>query len=263
MSKFSTLSMAFVGMLVLTPAVPAFAQEHGVTPRQIQTMIETGEGGQAIKALKNVLAEHPDSGVAWYLMAEAQDAKGQEAAAAQALAKADQYAPGLPFANAQDAQALRTHINNGMKAAGGHHSAGGVSIVLLVIVALIALFVILRMVAGWGRRRPPMNPPYPGGPATPYGGNYGPNGPYPYGPAPGGGGFGAGGLGSSIVTGLAAGAGFAAGERVVDGLMGGNEAQAAPPQSDQDSSFGAQDDGLSGDPGWGGGDNDIGNDDSW
>lgn len=267
MSKVSALSMAFVGMLALAPSMPAFAQEHGVTPRQIQTMIDTGEGGQAIKALKGVLAEHPESGVAWFLMAEAQDAKGQEPAAAQALAKADQYAPGLPFADAQKAQALRTHINNGMKAASAHHSSGGISIVLMVIVALIALFVVLRMVAGWGRRRQPMNPPYPVSPTTPYGANYGPNGQSPYGPgpnpAPGGSGFGGGGLGSSIVTGLAAGAGFAAGERVVDGLMGGHEAQAAPPQTGQDSSFGAQDDGLSGDPGWGGSDDDIGSDDSW
>lgn len=259
MNKFSALSMAFVAALLVAPAAPAFAQEQTVTPRQIQTMIETGESGHAIQALKSVLGQHPDSGVAWYLMAEAQDAKGNEPAAAQALAKADQYAPGLPFANPQDAQALRTHIDSRIKAAGAHHTGGGVSIVLLVIVALIALFVLLRMVAGWGRRRPPMNPPYPGAPNTPYGGNYGPNGPYPYGPA--GGGFG-GGLGSSIITGLAAGAGFAAGERVVDGLMGGNQAQAAPPGG-FDQSAGPQDDGLSGDPGWGDGDDSDLNSDSW
>lgn len=262
MRKFSALSMAFVAALLVAPAAPAFAQEQTVTPRQIQTMIETGGSGHAIQTLKSVLEQHPDSGVAWYLMAEAQDAKGNEPAAAQALAKADQYAPGLPFANPQDAQALRSHINNVMKTSGGHHSSGGVSIVLLVIVALIALFILLRMVAGWGRRRSPMNPPYPGAPNAPYGGNYGsngPNGPYPYGPT---GGSVGGGLGSSIITGLAAGAGFAAGERVVDGLMGGNGAQAAPPGG-FDQSAGQQDDGLTGDPGWGGGDSDDLNSDNW
>lgn len=255
MSKFSALSMVFAVALAVAPVLPAVAQEQGLTPQQVQTMISTGETGQAVQALKQILSQHPHSGVAWYLMAEAQDAKGSEAAAAQALAKADQYAPGLPFADPQKASALRAHINNGLAANGAHHS-GGVSIVLLVIVALIALFVLLRMVAGWGRRTP-MNPPYPGNPNMPYGG-YGPNGPPPYGP---GGGFG-GGLGSSIVTGLAAGAGFAAGERIVDGLMGGNGAQAAQPPAQQDFPSGPQDDGLQGDPGWGGDDNNL-NGDSW
>ena len=254
MSKISALSVIFGLALAVAPALPAFAQSESSTPRQIQSMIEAGQSGQAVQALKGVLSQHPDSGVAWYLMAEAQDAKGHEAAAAQALAKADQYAPGLPFANPQAAEALRAHINNGVAtASGGHHSSGGVSIVLLIIVALVVLFVLLRMVAGWGRRAP-MNPPYPGNPNMPYGG-YGPNGPYPYGQAGGMGG----GLGSSIVTGLAAGAGFAAGERIVDGLMGGNDARAG---GQQDFPTGSQDDGLMGNPGWDSGDDQMGGD-SW
>lgn len=255
MGKLSALSMLFAAALVVVPALPAVAQEQSLTPKQIQTMIVTGENAQAVQALKGVLAQHPDSGMAWYLMAEAQDAKGSEAAAAQALAKADEYSPGLPFADPQKANALRAHINNGLAAAGGHHS-GGVSIVLLVIVALVALFVLLRMVSGWGRRGP-MNPPYPGNPNTPYSG-YGPNGSYPYGP---GGGTG-GGFGSSIIAGLAAGAGFAAGERLIDGMMGGNDAQAAQPPAQQDFPVGPQDDGLQGDPSWGGGDDNF-NSDSW
>lgn len=256
MSKFSALSMIFAAALAIAPVLPASAQEQSLTPQQVQVMISTGQNGQAVQALKAILAQHPNSGVAWYLMAEAQDAKGSEAAAAQALAKADQYAPGLPFADPQKASALRAHINNGLTTANAHHSSGGVSIVLLVIVGLIALFVLLRMVAGWGRRAP-MIPPYPGNPNMPYGG-YGPNGAPPYGPT---GGIG-GGLGSSIVTGLAAGAGFAAGERLVDGLMGGNGAQAAQPPAQQDFPAGPQDDGLQGDPGWGGDDNNF-NNDSW
>lgn len=256
MGKISALSMVFAAALAVASVVPAVAQAQSLTPQQVQTMISTGENGQAVQALKQILAQHPDSGMAWYLMAEAQDAKGSEAAAAQALAKADQYAPGLPFADQQKVSDLRAHINSGLEATGTHHSGGGVSIVLLVIVALIALFVVLRMVAGWGRRMP-VNPPYPGNPNMPYGG-YGANGSYPYGPGGGAGG----GLGSSIITGLAAGAGFAAGERLVDGLMGGNGAQAAQPPAQQDFPAGPQDDGLQGDPGWGSGDDNL-NSDSW
>lgn len=261
MSKISALSMVFAAALAVAPAMPAFAEGQAPSPVQIQTMIKTGENSQAVQALKGVLAQHPDSGVAWYLMAEAQDARGHEDAAAQALAKADQYAPGLPFANPQAASALRAHINNGLEASSAPHKSGGVSIVLLVIVALIALFVVMRMVAGWGRRTR-VNPPYPGNPNMPYGGGYGPNGPGPYGPSGGMGGGMGGGLGSSIVTGLAAGAGFAAGERIVDGLMGGNNAEAAPP-AQQDFPAGPQDDGLTGDPGWGNSDDDNLNSDSW
>lgn len=248
MSKFSALSLVFAAALAVAPLSSACAQAQGPTPRQIQAMIVAGQSGQATQALKGILGQHPESGVAWYLLAEAQDASGHENAAAQALAKADQYAPGLPFANPQDVAALRAHITNRLQASGAHHSSGGVSIVLLVIVALIALFVLLRMVAGWGRRSP-MNRPYPGNPNMPYGG-YGPNGPYPNGSG--------GGLGSSIITGLAAGAGFAAGERIIGGLMGGNDAQAAPP----DFSAGQQDNGLTGDPGWDDGSDNL-NSDSW
>lgn len=257
MSKFSVLPLILAVTLAVASAFPAIAQMQAPTPRQVQTMIESGQSQQATQALQGILVQHPQSGVAWYLMAEAQDAQGHATAAAQALAKADQYAPGLPFANAQDAASLRVHINDELKTSGASHSKGGVSIVLLVIVALIALFVLLRIVAGWGRRAP-MGIPYPGNPRMPYGAGYGPNGPYPYGP---GGGMG-GGLGNSIVTGLVAGAGFAAGERIIGGLMGGNDAQAGQPLSQQDFPASPQDDGLMGDPGWGSNDDNLGGD-SW
>ncbi|MGE4482342.1 tetratricopeptide repeat protein [Acidocella sp.] len=258
MTRFSLIPMALAGGLLLAPALPAFAQTEGPTPRQIQSMIDNGQAGSATQALNGVLQHHPDSGTAWYLMAEAQDARGNENAAAQALAKAEQYAPGLPFANQQKAEALRAHINGGLKNAGMGHAGGGFSPVLLVIGGLVLLFVLLRLFSGF--RRGAMNPAYrryPGNPNAPYGA-YGPNGQPPYGPT----GYGpmGGGLGSSIMTGLAAGAGFAAGERVVDGLMGGHEAQAAPPQQDFTPD---QDDGLLGDPGWGDSGGDDLNDNSW
>lgn len=246
MIKSSFLTLALAAGMMLAPALPAIAQTQSPTPRQIQTLIDNGQQAQAVQALKPVLQQHPDSGTAWYLMAEAQDARGNENAAAQALAKADQYAPGLPFADAQKATALRAHIEGSLSSSGAGHSAGGFSPVLLVIGGLVLLFILLRLFSGF--RRGAMNPiyrsTYPGSPNAPYGA-YGPNGPNPYGPA----GYGpmGGGLGSSIVTGLAAGAGFAAGERIVDGLMGGQDAQAGQPQQDFTPD---RDDGLLGNPGW-------------
>lgn len=241
MNKLSLPLLTVAIGLALVPALPALAQGSEPSPRQIQTMIDSGQSGLAAQQLKDVLNQHPDSGMAWFLLAEAQDASGNENAAAQALAKADQYAPGLPFANPQKAAALQAHINNGLAAtSGGVRGQGGISPVLLVIGGLIVLFVLLRLFSGV--RRQQVYRPYPSNPNAFYG-NYPPTGPYgPTGYGPMGGGF-----GSSIISGLAAGAGFAAGERIVDGMMGGNSPQAMQPQ--QDFTPGC-DDGLMGNPGW-------------
>ncbi len=240
MNKVFLAPFALAGALLLAPAAQA------QTPRDIQNMIANGQETQAIQALNNVLAQHPQSGVAWYLLAEAQDAQGNEPAASQALTKAQAIAPGLPFAKPQEVSTLQAHINAApastpAPAPEKHH---GISPALMVIGGLILLFVLLRL---FGRRRAV----YPGygapGPMQ--------NGPMGYGaPPPGygpGGGFpgGGGGFGSSLVSGLAAGAGFAAGERIIDGLTGRGEARADTPQQPffPDNS---RDDGLNGNPGW-------------
>ena len=238
------LFLCLAGSLLLATTFPAFAQNAEPSPQQMQALINSGLSGQAIEQLNGVLNQHPDSATAWFLMAEAQDAQGNETAAAQALAKADQYAPGLPFADPQKAAALRAHIDGGITSptTGARHSHG-ISPVLLVIGGLILLFVLLRLFSGV--RRQQVYRTYPGNPNSPYG-VYPPGGPNPYGP----GGYGpmGGGLGSSIISGLAAGAGFAAGERILDGMMGGYDAQGAQPQQDFAPD---RDDGLLGNPGWG------------
>jgi hypothetical protein len=183
------------------------------TPAQIQGLIADGQDNLAVSQLQSVLAAHPQSGTAWYLMAEARDALGQEGAARDALAKAEQVSPGLPFADPEKVAALQAHLNHG----GGHP-------VLMVVGVLFVLFVLLRMFA---RRR-----------AVPYG--YGPGYGETMPPAPA---YGGGGLGSSLMSGLAAGAGFAVGERIVEDLSGGGQAFG------QDTTP-SWDDGLNGSPGW-------------
>jgi hypothetical protein len=104
---------------------------------------------------------------------------------------------------------------------------------MIVIAGLVALFVLIRMFLrarrpvgmGYGRPAYEAPPQYPYGAGTGY--------------APGGG------MGSSLLTGLAAGAGFAAGERIIDDMTGQNQ---YPDQSfNQDP---PRDDGLQGNPGW-------------
>ncbi|WP_234732351.1 hypothetical protein [Acidocella facilis] len=88
----------------------AIAMARALAPQQIQTLISSGQAAEALQVLKGTLMLHPKSGVAWYLAAEAEDASGNESAAGLALSKANQYAPGLPFADPRKAAALREHI---------------------------------------------------------------------------------------------------------------------------------------------------------
>jgi hypothetical protein len=222
-------------MLVLSP-LAAWAQSD--TPQQIQGLIARGNTSAALDQLHGILQAHPNSGPAWYLEAEAQDAAGNEAAARGALQHAEQIAPNLPFADPQKAAALKEHL--GLV---GHHS-GGASIVFIIIGGLIALFVILRIVAR--RRSYGPGPVYRDGfnAPPPMGGQ-----PYGYGQQGGAG------VGSTILSGLAAGAGFALGERAVEDMFGGNRNIEQGQNFDQGNVSG-RDDGLSGDPGWGGNDDD-------
>jgi len=207
---------------------PAAAQTAPAppSPAQIQGMITAGQDTQAIQALDNVLAAHPKSGVAWYLLAEAYDAQNNEDAAGSALNMAARTNPGLPFANPQRLAALQAHIAAAHPRSNGHNT-------MLIIGGLLLLMIVLRFLPG--RDRAARNygytapPPPPGTP--PYGFGYGPN-------------TGGGGLGSALMGGLAAGAGFAAGERIIDGMMGQPGQQ---PGTDQ-----SRDDGLIGNPGWDG-----------
>jgi hypothetical protein len=246
----STKSVSFRIMLMLAMAclwqAPACAQE---TPDQIQALIANGQPQAALAQLHTALQAHPESGVAWYLTAEAQDAAGNEAAASRALAQAEHFAPGLPFARASDVAALQAHLQSG---GGGNVSTGhgGIGMVTILIVCLVVVFVL-----SWLFRRRRYQQPG-------FGGFQGqaPNGGYPYGP--GGGGM-APGAGSSLLSGLAAGAGFAVGERVIDDMMGNrggmiDSAQAYDPNQVPD-----RDDGLLGSPGWDSGSPDPGNSDDF
>ncbi len=211
------------GALALGGPAAAQTAQDAPSPVQIQGMIAGGQETQAIQALQNVLAAHPKSGVAWYLLAQAYDAQNNEDAASSALNMAARSTPGLPFAKPQELAALQAHIAAAQPRSGGHTT-------MLIIGGFLLLMIALRFLPG--RDRAARNygyvqpPPPPGTP--PYGFGYGPD-------------TGGGGLGSALMGGLAAGAGFAAGERVIDSMMG---QQTGPDPS--------RDNGLIGNPGWDG-----------
>jgi uncharacterized protein len=217
--------------------LPAKAQSD--TPQQLQAMIANGRAQTALTELQTVLQAHPTSGVAWYLSAEAQDALGNEGAARTALANAQNFAPGLPFANPSDLAALQTHLNGSPVLVQPVHS--GISPGLAGIILLVVLFIAFRM---FFRRRRFVQPYGQSG----FGPGYGPGGPgpYPYNQGPG---MGPGmGIGGSLLGGLAAGAGFAAGERVIGDMFGGNSNPVDPAWGNQP--MPDRDDGLQGSTGW-------------
>jgi hypothetical protein len=223
--------------LALMGGLSAFAQS-ALSPQQLQIMIANGQENAALNDLQQVLQAHPKSGVAWYLVAEAQDALGHEAQARDALARAQTFAPGLPFAQADKVAALQAHLAAPAAQIGFHLTPG------LVIGALLILFLGLRFLSH--RRSLPAG--YQGGYAAGFGGRpYGPFGPggASYGPGMGGG------LGSSLLGGLAAGAGFAAGERIIDGFIDPARAQGdMGGQMNDPGQISTRDDGLMGSPGW-------------
>jgi hypothetical protein len=242
--------LALIAAFIVAGRVPAQAQSQP-TPQQLQSMIASGQAKTALSDLHQVLESHPDSGVAWYLVAEAEDSLGDESQARQALAKAEQFSPGLPFARQDNVAALQAHLAQPAAQIGFHISPG------LVIGALVILFLGLRFLSH--RRAVPFG--YQGGYAAGFPGR--PYGPMPYGPGSAGYGPGmGGGLGSSLIGGLAAGAGFAAGERIIDGMISPGENQGFGGQSNDPGQVPDRDDGLSGSPGWDDGGNNGGGFDS-
>ena len=238
-------TMPFFRTLVLTAffagSLTAAHAQATPSPHEIQAQIAAGQNSTALSELQTVLQAHPDSGIAWYLSAEAQDASGNEDAAGAALAKAEQYAPGLPFANQNDVAQLQAHL-----AASPARAGFGVSPSVIVILGLVVLFVLFRLFARSRRAamgyQPGFGPGYDARPQYPYG----PGG-MPYGPggAPGSG------IGSALIGGLAAGAGIAAGERIIDGMTGNRDDSVINQGGGFDTSqVPDRDDGLQGSPGW-------------
>jgi hypothetical protein len=254
--------LAAVAALLTLPAM-GWAQSTA-SPREIQGMIAAGQDSAALDQLQGVLAAHPHSSVAWYLSAEAQDALGHEDAARDALAKAEQIAPGLPFAKPSAVRALQTHLNAGAHAA---PSGGGMGSMIFVLSGLVVLFLVVRVFL---RSRPRVMPAYDGyGRPMGYGQpGYGQPG---FGQAGyGQPGYGGGsGIGGALIGGLAAGAGFAAGERIIDDLSGNRDGgQGYIDPNFQGGPAPDRDDGLQGDPGWddnagGGGDGGFDSGNSW
>lgn len=244
-------------LLAILCALPALAADP--TPAQVYQAARSGNLPEAQQMIAQVLRDHPQSGQAHFVAAEIDARAGNFGLARQELQTAQSLAPGLAFENPQSVQALKQQLGEApmtvltqrpIRVIG--HSSAHFGLFLVLIGAAVVLWLVLR------RRAMAMGYPqyprqYPGGlPPGGYGpGSYGPGG-YPSGYMPGGGS----GIMSSVASGLALGAGVAAGEEVVQHMMGGSSnpgggfvpAANAQPVPDPNADMGGNDFGLN-DPG--------------
>ena len=184
---------------------------------EVSQAIQSGQLAKADAMMKEVLQNHPNSAKAHYIAAELYIKEGKLDAARNAFAKAQNLAPGLPFAQAESVQRLQMQLSNGS----GNSVASTSSIFSnplfwgLIAILVVGIIIVMR------RRKaeavqvynaPTANGPYSGAPGAPG---------TPGAPVAGAGS----GLMGSLATGAALGAGMVAGQALASHLMGdGNRA---------------------------------------
>ncbi|WP_395397455.1 tetratricopeptide repeat protein [Novosphingobium sp. BL-8A] len=266
--------------LLLLPLTPAAAQTAEPSIDQIHALAAGGHVDQALAKMTEVLKQHPESPKAHYVEAELYARENHMAQGRSELARAEQLAPGLPFAdvysvaelNRQLALGPTSPVAAGMVATGtvapraaGFHLPWGM--ILAVGAAAIGLFLMFR------RRAAPIGPSVAQGPwgGQGIGQGYGmPGAGMPGAGMTSGGMMGGSGLLGTLASGAAMGAGFAAGEEVVDRLFGSGERREGQGGSQIGGQFGGQfgEGGFGADPGninqdMGGNDFGISDDGSW
>lgn len=248
------------------------------TPHQIYEAAHAGQLAQAEQMLSQVLADHPRSGEAHWVAAEVYARAGDIARARAELATAQTLEPGLPFVRNRAAIGeLEAELSQGrtVRAPYAPYAPRRPGAPWGLILVGLSVAVIVWSVARRRRQLASGYPQYPGQPypgqpmGMPPGGVVPPMSgpPYGYGAGPGSG------LMGSLGTGLAVGAGVAAGEALVGRmLVGGQGGGVIPPANaggiiepppDANPEMGGQDFGVSGnswDDGGGGADFGTGGD---
>ncbi|MBU3594748.1 tetratricopeptide repeat protein [Polynucleobacter sp. 71A-WALBACH] len=208
----------FASALLLTSNI-AFAE---ATLPEVYQAVQAGQMAKADTMMKEVLQNHPNSAKAHFVAAELYLKEGKVELARNHFLKAENLAPGLPFAQPESVQKLQMQLTSGAVAPGANPAASQNSIFSNPLFwGLIAILVVGVMIVMKRRKAEAIqvyNAPSAGYPGTPGG----PAG-YPGAPgAPAAGGMGSGLMGS-LATGAALGAGMYAGQALAGSLMGGHD----------------------------------------
>ena len=206
----------FIAIFALLTA-PAWAAPSVPSIHDVYTAATTGHLQQAQSEINQVLAVYPNSAKAHYVDARVLALQGQWSAAANQLDLAKRLDPALPFERKANLEAFQRQI---AAHAGRAANAGSRFPIGTIIGGALALVAVLMLIAVYRNSRRPQ--PVPGMPA----GWPNPNTPAGFGaqpgayPQPGG----SGGFLGAVGTGIGMGAGFAAGEMLVDKLFDQNGA---------------------------------------
>ena len=198
----------FAAALLLTSNV-AFAE---ATLPEVYKAVQSGQMAKADAMMKEVLQNHPNSAKAHYVAAELYAKEGKVEAARNHFIKAQNLAPGLPFAQPESVQKLQVQLASGAGAPAASQASIFSNPLFWGLIAILVIGVIIVMKRRKAEAVQVYNAPSagypgtPGGPAGYPGGPSGPGGPtYPGAPAAGGMGSG---LMGSLATGAALGAAF-------------------------------------------------------
>ena len=201
--------------------------ENSPSIDQVYKAAESGNLNEAQRMMDVVLAQHPNSAKAHFVEAEIAAKQGQMERASSELGKAEELKPGLPFAKPEAVQELKSRIGgrrSGAMSVAQPASSGFPWGMLFVAGGAIAiLFLIMRAISA-------RNAVSSYQPAQRYGQPQGygnqPYAPQPYGQPYGGAAPMSGGMGSTIMgglaTGAAVGAGMVAGEALAHHFMDGS-----------------------------------------
>ena len=213
----------FAAALLLTSNA-AFAE---ATLPEVYKAVQSGQMAKADAMMKEVLQNHPNSAKAHYVAAELYAKEGKVEAARNHFIKAQNLAPGLPFAQAESVQKLQVQLASTQVAPIASQTSIFSNPLFWGLIAILVIGVVIVMKRRKAEAVQVYNAPsagYPGTPGGPVGNPGGPGGPggpgYPGAPAAGGMG---GGLMGSLATGAALGAGMYAGQALAGSLMGGRD----------------------------------------
>jgi hypothetical protein len=241
-------------------AATAFAAQDP-TMHQIYAAAEAGQFAEAQRMMDKVLQDHPNSAKAHFVEAELFAKQGRVANAAEELNKAEALDPGLPFAKPESVQKLQQLVTDPRRALTPYaapplaNTGGGISWIGLLFGGGVIVFIIIGVRSLLSRRNAPA-------------GNAG------YGASqvaqmpPAGGGIGSSIMGG-LATGAAVGAGMVAGEALAHHFMDGNRNDGRPNQLPADNDFVSNDDmggtdfGLSDSSSWDDSSSGGGDDGSW
>ena len=228
--KVINLLVGVFATAVLLTSNAAFAE---ATLPEVYQAVQSGQMAKADVMMKEVLQNHPNSAKAHYVAAELYLKEGKVEVARNHFIKAQNLAPGLPFAQPESVQKLQVQLASGAgsSVAGSSSSSIFSNPLFWGLIAVLVVGVIIVMRRRKAEAVQVYNAPsagYPGTPGGPAGYPVGPGGPgYPGAPAGGMGG----GLMGSLATGAALGAGMYAGQALASNLMGGHDSGHSNPNA--------------------------------